>query len=236
MNKNTGFWKKMRIAGAAGVATLCVAGCLAGCTVTVESSGSNVNRDATSTNLTTESYAFSEQITAVTIDCKAADVNIVKGTDQVTIDCNLPADYQPTVECDGETLSITQTADDNVNMNGDWAITIAVPETCDLQTINAEQNLGDFNMSDTDCRSVKVENNLGNITFTNSLMATGELEANLGNIIMTNSSIEEGSVQTNMGDITLDGTYENVKWGTDMGKVTVNGEVLTGDSDDDDED
>ena len=230
MKKPSTLFKTLRVAGVVAAAALCVVGCMCGCTVhvstttTTSASSSASSSSSGSSTVISKSYSFDQSVSTINIDLRAGDVALVKG-DTLSVECSIPEQYQPSVSCNGSTLSITQEGFDNVSVNGTWTVTITVPESCDLQSIDVDLDLGTFSMTGLDCYKADVETDLGNVVLDNCTINVGELSTDMGDIKTTDTTLVSGKVKTDLGDITLDGNYDNVDWECEMGQVTVNGKA-----------
>ena len=217
--------KNLRGASICAVAALCVAGCLCGCTVSVNTSAVTTSSSSSAAAVVSQPYSFDDAVSAISINLRAGDVSIVKG-DQLTVTSDFPEEYAPTVTCDSNGLVVAQNTPDNttVQMGEAWTVTITVPDSCEIQSVTADIDLGSFSITGFDFNKLEVYADLGSIAMNDCTIHEGDLEADLGDVKATNSSIETGKIEVDLGDITLDGTFgSSLKMECDD-SITVNGE------------
>ena len=216
--------RKLRVAGIGAVAALCVAGCACGCTVSVNSSTVTTSNSAASETVS-QSYSFDDAVSAISIDMRAGNVSIVKG-DKLTVACSFPEEYMPAVTCDSNGLSVAQdiSGDITVQLGEAWNVTITVPESCAIQTVTADLDLGNLSVTGLDFSKLEADADLGDVTVKDCAVHEVDLEVDMGNVNATGSSFDTGDIEADLGDITLDGTFgSSLKMECDD-SITVNGE------------
>ena len=237
MTKKLQSKKGLFLATVAVATTLCVGGCLCGCsgTITVTSNGNTTTINANGTTTTTtntnttptaKSYNFTD-VSAVEVDLNIGDLIISKG-DGFTVTATYPEAYAPTVECTNGKLVVKHNGDfNNVGTNEDWGVVITVPEDYKLSNMDLDLSLGNMTLSDLVVESFKAEDSLGSINMNYCVFQTVNIEADMGDVNGTQIGFASGTIETNMGSIDMNGDFDSITAHSDLGTATVNGKKVS---------
>ena len=193
---------------------------LAGCQMHV----GGLTTDEDTGEVVSQSYEYENGVYDISVYEDLGNLVIEKG-DSFRVECSFPEKYMPTVTCKDNKLTIThENESTNVNTASGWKIYMTIPESCTINNLELEVNLGDIKMNDVSCNDFSCQSNLGNVKLNNVSISKIDLEVNSGNLTGKNISFESGKIESNLGDVTLDGNIsDNVSISANLGTITING-------------
>lgn len=174
---------------------------------------------------TTDTFLMSD-IEKITVDTDQADISFVTSADVdhaiVTMERGFLKHYS--VEIKDGTLLIKY---DTHNQSYEFGpnITIKLPESIDMNTIDVDTALGDINMKNIEisCKNFELDTDLGDITLTNVKMNCNmSLYTDLGDVVIEDGEYQAVDAKTALGDVKLSGSFNgDIEAESDLGDVKV---------------
>lgn len=159
----------------------------------------------------------------IVVDADLANITIQEG-DNYEVEYTCPEKYVPTIDEEGDTLTISQSVHKiNVHDNSDKKIILTIPNHM-VESLSITADMGGIYLDKIEVWDLTLSADMGDIEICDSSFDTADIEADLGQIrLKGDCTITNGSILCDAGNIETDNlAFEELEVEASLGNISLN--------------